>query len=148
MNLIVRRWDPTIEPTLEFRAFVVNRKLTACTQYYQLCYVEKISKNYELIKQLIWDYFETQVKHRVKTDTYTIDFAISPDLSTHIFFILIETDLFRPESLKVIEINHPPPTAGTSLFDWNNPTDRDVVSNGPYELRVLHKPVRTFNTLF
>jgi len=56
---------------------------------------------------------------------YTIDFVFSRDF----------------ESCTLIEINDPPPTAGTSLFIWDNMEDRKILFEGPLTVRVLEGPV-------
>jgi hypothetical protein len=68
-----------------------------------------------------------QVKGLIDIRNYTIDFALSPSL-----------DLSRSY---VVEINHLPPEAGTSLFDWNNSDDRKLIEHGPFTLRILDEPV-------
>lgn len=60
--------------------FVVDKKIVACTQYYPLCYVPKLSHNKEMITKVLFDYFD-KVKDLIKIDTYTIDFMLSRDLS-------------------------------------------------------------------
>ena len=74
---------------------------------------------------------------------YTVDFVLSPDLKI----------------IRVIEVNNPPPVAGTSLFGtslamymqcnscnivavWDDPKDRDIIHNGPFTFRILERPVR------
>jgi len=37
----------------------------------------------------------------------------------------------------VIEINPPPPMAGTSLFNWDINEDKEIILNGPFEFRTL-----------
>lgn len=119
MKLIARKWVD-IDPELEFRTFVVDKKIVACTQYYPLCYVPKLSQNKEKITKLLFDYFD-KVKDLIKIDTYTIDFVLSRDLN----------------SVQIIELNNPPPTAGVALFNWDDANDRKIVTEGPYELRIL-----------
>mmetsp|Transcript_38954 Transcript_38954/g.61687 ORF Transcript_38954/g.61687 Transcript_38954/m.61687 type:complete len:100 (+) Transcript_38954:772-1071(+) len=57
---------------------------------------------------------------------YTLDFAVCP------------------KTLKcwVVEINNPPPKAGTSLFVWENENDRKIIENGPFEFRLLEAPTK------
>ena len=63
--------------------------MTACTQYYNLCYVPEIAKLKNEISKKILEYFE-KVKHLFTVESYTLDLAISPDLS----------------KIYIIEINH------------------------------------------
>ena len=39
--------------------------------------------------------------------------------------------------VRVVEINNPPPVAGTALFDWDNEADRHALQHGPFELRCV-----------
>jgi len=55
----------------------------------------------------------------ISLPNYTIDFAVTADL----------------KDIVCVELNNLPPSAGTALFDWNNPHDRDVIEHGPYEFR-------------
>ena len=69
------------------------------------------------------DCFE-KVNKVLPLDTYTIDFAVVPS------------------TLKcyVVEINNPPPKAGCSLFNWDDPVDRTIIEKGPFEFRLLFEP--------
>jgi hypothetical protein len=61
----------------------------------------------------------------VDVESFTVDIAVASDMSI--------------ERSYVIEINHTPPTAGTSLFDWKIKDDRDLItgaSGKPFELRI------------
>lgn len=98
--------------------------MTAITQYYSLCFIPGIAAKKVRIGELLLAYWEENIKPAVAAvDTYTIDFAVSPDLKT----------------IRVIELNHAPPTAGTALFDWDKEEDRAVISRGPFEVRVLEQ---------
>jgi hypothetical protein len=100
--------------------------MTAITQYYSLSFIPAIAANKQKIAEMILNFWETELKPRItQLDTYTIDFAVSSS-----------TD---PNSIRVIELNHPPPTAGTALFDWANEEDRRIISCGPFEIRVLDR---------
>jgi hypothetical protein len=46
------------------------------------------------------------------------------------------------DSVQIIELNNPPPTAGVALFNWDDANDRKIVTEGPYELRILDALVR------
>jgi len=123
MKLITRKWEHFL-PEWEFRAFIVNDEITGCTQYYKLCYVPELVANKEKVGEHIKNYFNS-IKHLIPITNYTIDFAVSPDLCT----------------TWVIEINHPPPIAGTSLFDWESENDKKIMQEGPYEFRITEKPL-------
>jgi len=62
---------------------------------------------------------------KAPNETYTIDFVLNKDFSVASF----------------VEINDPPPTAGTSLFLLENSDDRKLLMEGPFTFRVLPTPV-------
>jgi len=61
----------------------------------------------------------------MKVDSYTIDFALFPNL----------------DKIFVIEINELPPIAGTGLFKFDSPIDRKIIEEGPFELRINEIPL-------
>lgn len=139
VQFAVRRWDAAIDPCWEFRAFAYHRRLTACTAYYKLCFVPEIAARKAEIAKLLLAYHDRIVREGlIEPESYTIDFAVAPDLSR----------------VCVVEINNLPPTAGTALFDWDSPADRELILNGrDFLLRVneqlvghpleqIHAPVR------
>jgi len=76
---------------------------------------ECIKKKFNLVKDLIPE------------ENYTIDFALSPDLDV--------------DKTWIVEINNPPPVAGTSLFNWDLESDRNIIHEGPFELRILKEAI-------
>lgn len=128
--LVVRKWEE-IHPELEFRVFIVNNQITAITQYHKGLYVKLVADNIDVIKQLIFDKFEA-VKDLIVApeQSYTIDFALLKNANdeNHPFSDCI-----------VVEINDPPPTAGTSLFEWDDEGDRNILQHGPFTIRVQEK---------
>jgi len=119
VQIAVRRWDPRVVPALEFRTFVYNHVMTACTQYYKLIYDANMAAHSKEISDLIWKFHEEHIKPRMEIATYTADFAVTADL----------------KDIICVEINDPPPAAGTALFNWDDPADRKIIENGPYEFR-------------
>lgn len=122
-ELVVRRWE-SINQEWEFRAFVYNGRLTACTHYYNGVYVPLLVATKAETAQRIQDYWAQSIHPLLAptVQTYVVDFAVEPPPSKKIW---------------VVEINNPPPVAGTALFDWNNPIDRNIIENGPFEFRIL-----------
>jgi len=49
LQIAVRRWDRRVVPALEFRAFVYNHTMNACTQYYKVVYEPKMAEHKEEI---------------------------------------------------------------------------------------------------
>jgi len=141
LSLVLREWDGSIIPEWEFRVFVQNNRLTSATQYNPICFVPKMMENEERIKSCISDYWD-MVKGSITEPTYTLDLALTPEITV--------------ESTKIIEINAPPPLAGTSLFKWDLESDRKQIEEGEhFELRVnkslpkgakdeIHQPLRRY----
>ena len=128
VSCVVRKWYSNIAPEMEFRIFVVEKRVVAITQYYKLAYVPLIAKEADRIRQLTIDFIEKQVNPRLSTvTTYTADIVFDPE---------------NLENIKLIEINNPPPLAGQALFSWDNPADQEIL-NGKHEgceMRVLKTP--------
>lgn len=135
MNIILRRWVD-IYPEWEFRAFVYDNQITACSQYNSHCYVPEMALNKMKIQDLILSKWE-EVKSDIPRASYTIDFVLDSQL----------------KDVWVVEVNHLPPVAGTAMFDWDVKADRAIIENGPFELRIrdeldvtainsIHQPLR------
>ncbi|KAH3760192.1 hypothetical protein Pelo_7977 [Pelomyxa schiedti] len=127
--LVVREWKNDIRPEMEFRVFVYNGAVTAITQYHEKLFVPEIFAHKEKMTSLIL------AKHKeiaplvvAPGHTYTCDFAIlGSSEETYSAFL--------------IEINDPPPIAGTALFNWDLDADRNLIMNGPLQVRVIESPV-------
>lgn len=114
---------------MEFRVFVSHGIVTGVTQYHQALFVPEIVANLDEFKSIIISkHSEIQKLIEAPDGTYTVDYAILGNSPGNY-------------SAVMLEINEPPPVAGTALFDWNSPQDRDVLARGPMELRVIHEPV-------
>ncbi|KAH3745028.1 carboxylic acid reductase [Pelomyxa schiedti] len=101
----------------EFRLFVARGNLNAASMYHKHCFVPEIIKRHGDIEKAIFTAWES-VAPKINCSDYTLDLVLSPNLSL----------------LWVVEVNYPPPVASTILFDWNNPHDRTILSQGPYQL--------------
>lgn len=129
LQIIFREWCPDILPEWEFRAFVWNRKLTCCTQYYSHCFVPEMAQNKEKVSKTITDFIEKEVIPKLPAEltNLTVDLALSPDLTR----------------VWVVEIGNPPPVAGTALYNWDIQADQDIMTGKnpelPFELRILDK---------
>lgn len=113
MKLVVREWWPALFPPFEFRCFVYDDFMTSITQYYSLTYYAEVIDNKDRIQRMIVDKWSV-VHPLLCLHSYTIDFAISWEL----------------DAIMVVEINHLPPSAGTSLFDFNDVNDRSQIERG------------------
>jgi hypothetical protein len=119
VQLAVRRWDSRVVPALEFRSFVYNHTMTACTQYYKLIYDPFLAEHSQEISNAIVAFHDKYIKPCISIPNYTVDFAVSADLKDVI----------------CVELNNLPPSAGTALFHWDNPEDRAIIEKGPYQFR-------------
>ena len=61
MQMHVREWV-TIEPEWEFRTFVTNNEMTACTQYYQLCFVPEMVPIKDKIRDRIYNFWRDNLR--------------------------------------------------------------------------------------
>ena len=127
VQIVVRAWKE-IDPSLEFRCFSVEGKLTAATQYYQWPYLQEVVAREQHVKDMLYEYHKSilpQLDSRMQAGAFSLDVVFS----THL------------DSLQIIEVGHGPPTAGTSLFSWDDDVDRQILRNGPFELRVKKQPL-------
>ena len=120
MNIVVREWNE-IQPELEFRGFVFQKKLTAVTHYYKFCYMTRLVDEAEEISTLLCDYFATIAD--VLPDNCVLDFVIT-----------------QRNQIKIVELNPWSIHASSALFSWE--TDIDTLEGrNPFEFRILRKPV-------
>jgi hypothetical protein len=79
------------------------------------------------------EYFREEVLPRVKCPTelaYTVDFAISPNN-------LESGRGLSISDVRIVELGHSFPTAGSALFDADLKADVQAMTSGEFELRVL-----------
>lgn len=81
LNVVVRKWCPELDPSWEFRAFVVDSKLNACTIYSTFTYIPEIAEHAAEIERMIVECWES-CKDRIPEPGYTVDFFVTPDLSS------------------------------------------------------------------
>jgi len=120
MNIVFRQWNTDLQPEKEFRAFLSNGKLTCITQYYSKLYVPSFKKKEQQIKDKLVTYFNS-IQQDIPLKNYALDMA-----------------LLEGDKVVIVELNPFAPHAGTSLFDWANPKDQEIVKSGPFEFRVLN----------
>ena len=135
MQIIIRKWA-TILPEYEFRVFILNRKLTGCTQYYPWLFLPELLGREDEIKTKIRLFWE-EIQHLIPSEHITLDIVFDKDL----------------EKITIIEVNPPPPSAGGGLYSWKNPEDINQVKFGDFEVRLnkqfpdkhwhkVHAPIR------
>ena len=77
--LALREFCEDLCDDLEFRAFIYDNKLTAITQYDHYIKFDHIIQNKDKYQKMIHDYWNKNIKNRIKTPNYSIDFAIIND---------------------------------------------------------------------
>jgi hypothetical protein len=119
--ICVRRWRD-VDAAREFRAFVFNRKLTACSQYcYYQCFPELL-KTKDQLSQRIVEFFHKEVLPILPYKDAVIDFHV--------------TDEF----VEIIELSPFAINTGACMFSWKSEADKAILENGPFELRILTEP--------
>jgi len=121
MLIIFREFRQDIQSHMEFRGFVYKHQLNAVCQYYDTVYFEKLNNEQHIYKQKILEFFP-KIDKLVPLENYIVDFVC-----------------FDTGEIKVIELNPWASTTGASLFSWHN--DRQLLMNGPFEFRILGKPI-------
>lgn len=108
----------------EFRGFVHKGELNAVSQYFADSYFPSLASNKDQILARIKSYYEEFKKvalPKLKFDSFSIDFAVTKS------------------EVKVVELNPFSRTTGSCLFDWSK--DKEIIENGPLEIRVVEKPL-------
>jgi hypothetical protein len=120
-QIVIRKWEEIL-PEFEYRAFIYNSKITAITQYYKTTYVPEMVALKESLQNRMISFFEENIKGRIPTTDYVVDFAVDP----------------HSDTIWVVEINNPPPVAGQALFDWDSENDKQIITGQlPFEFRIL-----------
>lgn len=118
IKLVVREWLD-IPNVFELRGFVRNRRLTALSQYFSMCYFPWVSPaQWADVKTRVLSFFETTVAELLPVEDCVCDFVVCED------------------RVMVIELNLFGRTAGAALFSWD--TDQQLLyGNRPFEFRVV-----------
>jgi len=118
IKIIVREFKP-MDPSMEFRVFIFKRKITAISQYCYHLYFPHLVKNKNIYKEKIEAFYD-QVKDIIPQELCVMDVLILPD-----------------DEIKIIELNPFYNDTGACLFSWIE--DKDILRNGPLEIRVVDK---------
>eukprot|EP00019_Armaparvus_languidus_P000987 CAMPEP_0168605554 /NCGR_PEP_ID=MMETSP0420-20121227/16045_1 /TAXON_ID=498008 /ORGANISM="Pessonella sp." /LENGTH=355 /DNA_ID=CAMNT_0008645051 /DNA_START=22 /DNA_END=1089 /DNA_ORIENTATION=- len=134
-HIVLREWID-IPTCNEFRAFVFDRQLTACAQYFCDAYFPQLVENQIRIANLLRAFFET-IKDAVALDEYVLDLAV--DLKTDRVLIIELNPFGKPSGCGT----------GTPLFNCREEHDfRVLFGEAPFELRVqTEKPTTLQNVL-
>jgi D123 len=121
VKMIVRAFVP-LQFELEFRAFVARRRLAAVSQYYASIVAPAIVERKAELLADMQRFYDGVLEPLVPAELteFVIDFAWTLD-----------------GRLVVVEINLPPPVAGSALFDRNSDADMAIVrGDAPFEFRI------------
>jgi len=153
-TIIIREYDETLCPELEFRAFVTEgKRLTAFTQYFKTCHVPYIlqhkatieQKIKAVIEQVLYPKFQKLYKEKAAISPtinveeqlsklkYVVDFAL--DYTVH------ENTNECLHGVKIVEFNPFGTSTSAGLFDWNVKEDEQILrGNAPFQFRCIEKP--------
>ncbi|CAF1454101.1 unnamed protein product [Didymodactylos carnosus] len=130
-NIIIREWNSLLDPSMEFRCFVYQSKLTAISQYNHYCKFYQLQNDLTIqqIKITIIEYWEQNVKplldpFKEEYCNYIIDLG------------LIENKLSNELECIVIELNPFAQSTGASLFDWKTDVNQLTGQLNEIEIRV------------
>lgn len=131
LHIVLRRWDGAMPPSREFRGIVWKGKMHAISQYYHALHFPELQELRSLIAdELVAVHTSLQANlHTAGFDNCIIDFA-----------------WLGKGDIKVIELNPfdgvglGTMAASTCLFRWDDPDDRHIITEGPFELRLRESP--------
>ena len=130
-HIVLRQWSQRLDPSMEFRCFVYQSKLTAITQYDYYCkYYHLQNENViEQIKNTIIQYWKDKIQplldpYPEKFTNYVIDIGLIENQSTNKYDCII------------IEMNPFGTTSGGSLFHWIDDNDRLRGNGNDVEIRI------------
>lgn len=137
LHIIIRPWV-LIPHSLEFRAFVHQRQLTAVSAYYRNELYPFLNPHKQAILSSIIEFFEQNLKVQLPMESSVLDLGL----------VLIDSnELYLGESqishrlqqnqyrVILIEINPFGKVSGAALFSWLEP----VLTKGPLEFRLAHE---------
>ena len=137
---VVRAWDGRVRPEMEVRAFVSEGRLCAATQYHKGIFVPQLHAARIEVERLLVEMHGKLDAALPQLRSFCFDCAFVPMPQDSSDGLGADSDGVGLQLL-LIEINHPPPLAGTALFDWADERDRLLLegrSEGrDFELRLL-----------
>jgi len=111
MKLVIRRWKDGVDVGNEFRGFVCDGKLTALSQYNDMCYYYELDGKEALIVDKIMEFWQRLAPH-VHYQAVIVDFVLVDDFT----------------KVYCVEVNPWGPVTGCSLFRWA--FERDLLQGG------------------
>ena len=121
-QVIIREWFD-FDVQHEFRAFIWKQKVTAITQYNEMCYFPDLHARKEEVQHFMSSTIEKEVLPKItKLPSLVLDIILCPNGEGNWI-------------LKVVEINPFAEFAGTGLFSWekDKPT---LMGRSPFEFRI------------
>ena len=126
LQVVIREWF-SFEVQHEFRAFVYQGKLTAITQYNEMCYFPELVQHQEDIGRFMIETVQRDVLPAIQSlDSLVIDIILSRSDSGEWL-------------LKIVEINPFAEFAGTGLFSWEN-DKLTLMGKRGFEFRIHQSP--------
>jgi len=130
---------------MEFRIFICNKKITAATQYCYMSYFPKLVQKKEKIRRIIHEFIgeilEFLPYENAVVDILIHEFALNDDT-------MINLDKRNTLNAQIIEINPFFGDTGACLFSWREPSDVEILKNGPFQLRIRENPLdQPYNAL-
>ena len=130
-NIIIRQWNDSLDPSMEFRCFVHQSNLTAISQYDHRCKLYHLQNDavVQQIKATLIKYWQENIKPlfdplQEKYSNYVIDIG------------LIENKQTNEYDCIVVELNPFQTSTGGSLFDWRADNDQLRGCGTETEIRV------------
>ena len=123
VHLVVREWV-NVPLWGEFRGFVSGGRLTALGQYNYLIQFPILKDKVSRIKGDL-EKFHASIQECITMEQYIIDFVWTEES-----MYLIEFNAFSEERMF---------SSTTGLWNWESPTDREIMTKGPLTLRIRDK---------
>ncbi|KAI8821502.1 D123-domain-containing protein [Fimicolochytrium jonesii] len=129
-RILVREWAD-IDPDMEFRGFVRKGELNALCQYNYNMFSPRLLDQKDSIADRIRIFYTEKIRPKIESalPDCIVDFAIADT-----------------GKIYVIELNPFLSTTDGALFSWER--ERDVLEEGPFELRVVQKARTGASVLF
>ncbi|KAF8006096.1 hypothetical protein BT93_K0407 [Corymbia citriodora subsp. variegata] len=77
--LALRKWQPALQPEMEFRCFVRNKLLVGICQREVTTFYPVLLEKKDHLKDLIEDFFDSEVCPNFELDNYTFDVYVTKD---------------------------------------------------------------------
>ena len=126
-QIVLREWNNELSLDYEFRVFIYNNRITAISQYDLYGLFPHLIEEKEKIKKLIHDFWEKEVKNKIKFPFYIVDFGY---INGNIIFIELSPFL---------------PTTGAGLYHWNY--DLNELENGEGNIRIREQELENLDVL-